>query len=302
MPVSPSATASSAPPDAAGNLGHACRGGLQEDDAESLAFEAEPSVATDHGEDVGGADEAGQICVGHPAEQPHRRAQLGDPAGQALGVAAAPRNGDGEAGEDGGEPAGGVDEHVHALARDQPADADHERTLEWEAEVRPDPGPFVGAERGEPVDVHSGRDLHHRGHRLPAERTPRFGDRVPAGRDDQRTPADHVGEDRPAHRQAAGDGHLGAVEQNGVGDAQSGTDQTQWERRVEDHEIRADPRAVARIRRTSDGEGTSTLACTRSMRTPRSACSRSKASASGSEEAVSTANEPGSSRRQSSHR
>ena len=88
----------------AGHLGHAGRGGLEEDDAESLLFEAQPPVAAQHGEDVGRPDQGGQVGVGDAAQQAHRGTVLGDPAGQAVGVPTPAGDGHGQVGHVGLEP------------------------------------------------------------------------------------------------------------------------------------------------------------------------------------------------------
>ncbi len=57
---------------AAGNLRHARCGRFDEDDAESLLFQAEPPVAAGHHEYIGRTDQAGKVVNGHGAEQSGR--------------------------------------------------------------------------------------------------------------------------------------------------------------------------------------------------------------------------------------
>ena len=53
--------------------------------------------------------------------------------------------------------------------------------------------------------------------------------------------AQHVGDQLAAAGQATGDGHLGAVQHDGIRDAEPGADQTEREDRVEDDQIGIDP-------------------------------------------------------------
>ncbi len=108
----------------------------------------------------------------------------------------------------------------------------------------------------EPVEVDPGGDLHHRRH-PPPRRTAAagLGGRVAAGRHDQRRCGAARGPAaRPADREPAGDGHLGAVEQDGVGDARGGGRPDREGRPGRGPPGRRRPAAAAsRIRRTRAG-------------------------------------------------
>ena len=146
-PVTPSSTASPAPPDPPGHLGDPRRRRLQEHDPEPLLLEAQPPVPAQHGEHVGRAHQAGQVLVGHPAEQPDRGPGLRHPAGEAFGVPAPAGDGDGEVRDAGRQAGGGVDEDVHPLAGHQAAHAHHQGPVGGEAEVGAGPGPIGGGQR-----------------------------------------------------------------------------------------------------------------------------------------------------------
>ena len=95
MPVSPSATASAAPPTVAGHLRHAARRRLDEHDAEALLLEPAPPVAAQHGVHVGAAVQraAGRRWRPGRGTAPARAARSARRAQPALVAAAA---GDGQ--------------------------------------------------------------------------------------------------------------------------------------------------------------------------------------------------------------
>ena len=88
-PVSPSDTASAAPPDVTGHLRHAARRGLDEHDAETLLLETAPPIAAQHREHVGAPVERRQLVVRHTTEEPHRCVQFAGEPLEASSVAAA---------------------------------------------------------------------------------------------------------------------------------------------------------------------------------------------------------------------
>ena len=158
-PVSPSTTASAAPPLSPRDLGHAARGGLEEHDAEALLLEAGPAVAARHGEHVARTRTARAGRRRAPG-----RGTAPAPAGAAASrsrrppVAAAARDRDLEAGVGDGQARRGLDEHVESLARHQPADAHHEQAVDGEPQrARARCGASVGIEGPEALDVDARR-------------------------------------------------------------------------------------------------------------------------------------------------
>ena len=130
-PVTPSTTASAAPPDCAGHLRHAARRGLDEHDAEALLLEAAPPVAAQHGEHVGAAVQraAGRRWRPDRGSAPARRSSRGQPP-QARRVAAAAGDRQQEVRAACGAAGDGPDRGVEALARHEPADADDQLAVD----------------------------------------------------------------------------------------------------------------------------------------------------------------------------
>ena len=113
----------------AGHLGHACGSRLEEDDAEALLLEAAPPAAAEHGVDVGGAVDHGQVLLGHPAEERHRRTGGDRPLLEPFPVAARIRRWRRAARAPGASRTAASIRHVHPLAGDEAAEAEHERPV-----------------------------------------------------------------------------------------------------------------------------------------------------------------------------
>ena len=122
--------------------------------------------------------------------------------------------------------------------------------------------------------------------------------RVAARGDDEPRAAQHAAQRGARAGEAARDRDLGAVEDDAVGDAEARAEEPERQHGVEQDQVdRVVRHARAHRRQVRPAVGKKRMVPgTRSMRTPRSACSASKAAAPSSDDAVSTTKEAGSSR------
>ena len=204
----------------AGHLDHPCGGRLHEHDAEPLLLQASPAGPARHGEHVAGPIEPGQEFFRNTAQQAYRRVGGCHQALEAPPIT--PRSGDGDhqVGLPSTEACRGPDQRVHALAGDQPADADHQRRIHRKPQVGTDRGPFPGIQGTEAVGVNPG-GYHHRGQVAIGGARGLHG-RIVAGTDHQRGPAEDPRQQRTTDREPTGHRDLGTVQDHGVGTVHAG--------------------------------------------------------------------------------
>ncbi len=68
-------------------------------------------------------------------------------------------------------------------------------------------------------------------------RAPSFAGRVASGRDDDRCATQHVGECGPRPRDTTRHRHFGAVQNDPVGNTETGTKKPEWEHGIQEHQV-----------------------------------------------------------------
>ena len=163
-PVSPSTTASAAPPLSPATWGTPAAAASRNTIPKPSCSRPRPPVAAQHREDVAAPVEAGRSSCGDAAEEPHRSAGArGSAARDGRWSRPPPPMATVRSGRLGASRAAASDEHVHALAGHEPAHRHHETPVDGKAEAgagrRAAPG---RVERHEPLGVDAGRDQHAR--------------------------------------------------------------------------------------------------------------------------------------------
>jgi hypothetical protein len=218
-----------------GDLRDPARCRLEEDDAESLLFEAAPAHPTQHREHVTCAVQGGFRLLRHPTEKARRRAR---PCGQtleSLPVAARARHQDHQLGMVRCEQRRSLDHPIHPLARYQPAQREDCDLPVLDAERSPSDGSLVGIGGAVEVDVDAGGHLDD-GQRSPCGPLGLDG-RVVACGDDQPRLAKDLTHDLAGALHTAGKGQFGAVEDDAVGVLHTRRQRTQRECGIEHHQV-----------------------------------------------------------------
>ena len=110
--------------------------------------------------------DAWQVGSGHAVEEAHRAPGPPRQSFEPTAIAPGAGDGDGQLRVVGREPGGRLDQGVHALARNQPADAHHELPADGQPDGGPGRQPLIRVERPEARRVDAGR--HHGRWQVPA--------------------------------------------------------------------------------------------------------------------------------------
>ena len=151
-------------PAVARHLRHAACSGLDEDDPETLLFEAAPPVPTHHREHVGAPVHQRQVVVVDSTQEHDRGIEFGGETPETLGVATATGDREDEIGMGGAHRRHRTDCGVESLARDESRDPDDQLGVDRQPEIAAGGGAFGVVEGAEALHVDAGR--HHGGRQV----------------------------------------------------------------------------------------------------------------------------------------